>query len=109
MALAYKHFLFFFLQVSMVVEDQARATGAAGGDQLGMLRILRVIRLARLAKLLKVLKASAVFKRWESRIGMQYSTMTLIKWFVFILMLCHWLACAWHTGKSHFVFKRFTP
>ena len=89
-----------FDTVSMVVEDQARATGAAGGDQLGMLRILRVIRLARLAKLLKVLKASAVFKRWESRIGMQYSTMTLIKWFVFILMLCHWLACAWHTVIS---------
>ena len=71
--------------------------GDTGGDQLSMLRILRTIRLARLAKLLKVLKASAVFKRWESRIGMQYSTMTLIKWCVFILMLCHWLANAWHT------------
>ena len=89
-----------FDTVSMVVEDNAAAMGTEGSDQLGMLRILRTIRLARLAKLLKVLKASTVFKRWESRIGMQYSTMTLIKWFVFILMLCHWLACAWHTVIS---------
>ena len=86
-----------FDTVSMVLEDQAAALGETGDTDLSMLRILRTIRLARLAKLLRVLKGSRIFKRWESRIGMQYSTMTLIKWCVFVLVLCHWLACAWHT------------
>ena len=71
-----------------------------GGGGIGQLKILRVVRLARLAKLLKVMKSSAIFKKWESRIGMQFSTMTMIKWAVIIGFLCHWLACAWTTVIS---------
>ena len=88
--------IFPFDTLGLVMESESG--GGSGG--LGQLKILRVIRLARLAKLLKVMKSSAIFKKWESRIGMQFSTLTMIKWGTIISFLCHWLACAWHTVIS---------
>ena len=87
--------IFPFDTLGLVMQNQP-----GGGGNVGQLKILRVVRLARLAKLLKVLKSSAIFKKWESRIGMQYSTQTMIKWLILITFLCHWLACAWHTVIS---------
>ena len=89
--------IFPFDTLGLIMEGQG---GSAGGVPLGQLKLLRVIRLARLAKLLKVMKSSAIFKKWESRIGMQFSTMTMLKWLLIITFLCHWLACAWHTVIS---------
>ena len=51
-------------------------------DDISQLKIFRIVRLARLLKLLRVLRSSRIFKRWESRVGMQHSTTTMIKWYV---------------------------
>ena len=64
-------------------------------DDLSQLKIFRIIRLARLLKLLRVLRSSRIFKRWESRVGMQHSTSTMIKWFITTISLMHILACVW--------------
>jgi potassium voltage-gated channel Eag-related subfamily H protein 7 len=67
----------------------------SNSEEVSQLKFFRMVRLARLLKLLRVLKGSRIFKRWQSRIGMQHSTMTLLKYNVTVIMLCHWLACLW--------------
>ena len=57
---------------------------ATNSDELKNLMVFRVIRLARLAKLLRIFRSSRLFRRWESRIGLQHSTQTMMKW----LMTC---------------------
>ena len=53
-------------------------------EDISQLKIFRIVRLARLLKLLRVLRSSRIFKRWESRVGMQHSTTTMIKWYVLL-------------------------
>lgn len=92
-----KHYLTGWFTIDLVSILPFDTVGLVlNNDDINQLKVFRIIRLARLAKLLRVLRSSRIFKRWESRIGMQYSTMTMIKWTVFVLMLCHWLACLWH-------------
>jgi potassium voltage-gated channel Eag-related subfamily H protein 7 len=74
-----------FDSVGMLLQNEA----------VNQLKIFRIVRLARLLKLLRVLKGSRIFKRWQSRIGMQHSTMTMWKYLITVFALCHWLACLW--------------
>ena len=59
------------------------------------LRALRIVRLLRLAKLLRVFRASRLIDRWQSRLSLGYGHMTMIKFGVFLIVVCHWLACFW--------------
>ena len=63
-----------------------------GGSNL---RALRIVRLLRLAKLLRVFRASRLIDRWQSRLSLGYGHMTMIKFGVFLIVVCHWLACFW--------------
>jgi potassium voltage-gated channel Eag-related subfamily H protein 7 len=68
--------------------------GAPGrGTCISDLKIFRVIRLLRLLKLLRILRASRIFKRWEQQMSMSYSMRSLIKFFVYVCFLAHWIAC----------------
>ena len=46
---------------------------------LERLKILRMIRLLRLLKLARMLRASRMLKRWEAKISIPYSTISLIQ------------------------------
>jgi hypothetical protein len=50
-----------------------------------MLRLLRLIKLAR------ILRASRIFSRWENHISISYGTQSLIKLFIGVLLMLHWL------------------
>jgi hypothetical protein len=72
----------------MVVE----ATSGGGGAQLKMLRIVRCLRLL---KLLRILRASRMFARWEAKITIRHSVLSILKNFGLIVFVSHWGACFW--------------
>ena len=61
----------------------------------GDISILRLIRLLRLFKLLRIVRASRIFKRWESKLGLQHTTMMTFKLCITLFIFNHWLACCW--------------
>lgn len=70
----------------------------SSGDQnsnLSSLKVLRVIRVVRLIKLVRLLRASRMIRRWETRIAINYATLALVKALVSVILLGHWMACAW--------------
>ena len=70
------------------------SVGALSGG-LSILKIIRIIRLMRLLKLFRVLKASRIYKRWEARISIPYSYIELIRFTILLIVMGHWMACAW--------------
>jgi len=62
---------------------------------LGKMKALRIIRLMRLLKLVRIMRASRIFQRWETDISVSYSMMSLSKFLLMIVIVGHWLACAW--------------
>lgn len=57
--------------------------------------MLRVVRVLRLIKLVRLLRASRVFKRWEARLPVPYSTMKLARSILVVVFTCHWFSCVW--------------
>ena len=66
-----------------------------GVGSMTELRTLRVLRALRLIKLIKVLGAARVFKRWETKIAVNYAALSLIKCLIGLLVESHWFACIW--------------
>jgi hypothetical protein len=67
-----------------------------GGSLVLALRLLRLLRIVRLF---------VILKRWEAFSWSNPSVLRVIKYFVSILLLIHWLACFWFysvrcTGRS---------
>jgi len=56
---------------------------------------LRMVRLFRLAKLLRILRASRIFNRWETKLGLQHTSIMTVKLIISLSAACHWLACFW--------------
>jgi len=67
-------------------------------SSVGNARILRNVRLLRLLKLLRIVRANRILTRWESRIGIAYSTISLYKFGITLVTLCHWGACMWYVA-----------
>lgn len=67
-----------------------------GSDVVSRLKILRILRLLRLFKLIKILRSAAILRRWQSRVGIKYSIMSLAKYMTFIVFVAHWMGCFWH-------------
>ena len=53
----------------------------------------RAVRALRLIKLIRLLRASRLLARWQARIGLSHSTLTVLRIIVFMLIACHWYAC----------------
>ena len=64
-------------------------------DNASRLKIIRLVRLMRLLKLIRVVKASRIYERFEEKISVSYSIISLIKFLVLLLVFGHWLACCW--------------
>ena len=50
------------------------------GARGGTFRIFRVIRALRLIKLVRLVRASRMFKRWETRLSINYGMLILTSW-----------------------------
>lgn len=64
-----------------------------GDESTDDLKALRAVRTIRLIKLLKLARGSRIFKRWEMRMSINYSYLTLSSIVGGILIACHWFAC----------------
>lgn len=64
-------------------------------DDLAKLKVLRALRALRLVKLVRLLKASRIFKRWETRLAINYTRLDLVKSLAWALLCAHWIACMW--------------
>ena len=49
----------------------------------------------RLVKLVRLLRGARMFKRWEARLAINYSTLTLALCLIGVLISSHWFACVW--------------
>jgi potassium voltage-gated channel Eag-related subfamily H protein 7 len=85
-----------FDSLSLALDDESCATTPRSQRNacLSDLKIFRIIRLLRLLKLLRILRASRIFKRWETQISISYAARSLMKFFVAVLFLAHWIGCA---------------
>lgn len=64
-------------------------------DGLQQMKVVKVIRLMRLLKLVRMLKASRLFRRFEVRMSITYGTFALLKFFMILVLITHWLANLW--------------
>jgi hypothetical protein len=63
-----------------------------GASTLGILRMVRILRLLKLSR---VLRASRIYKRFQSRNSFPHSVESMFQIGLLLLMLTHWMACAW--------------
>mgnify|MGYP000843880637 FL=1 len=73
------------------------ALKAVSGEDGGgaNLKVFRMIRMARLIKLVRLVRSSRILKRFETRMAINYGTLSLIKIGVGLLITSHWTACIW--------------
>eukprot|EP00854_Cymbomonas_tetramitiformis_P008719 gene8719-10340_t len=64
-------------------------------DAVSNLKALRALKVMRIAKLSRVVRGMRVFKRWESRMSINYAGMNLALLIVGLIMAVHWAACGW--------------
>lgn len=64
------------------------------------LKFIKIIRLLRVFKLLRVMKSMRILSKFSNKSTMSYSTKQLMSFFVMIIFLAHWGACAWHLSSS---------
>jgi len=55
----------------------------------------RSLRLLRLLKLLRLLRMARVLERMKSSFGISYLQISMIKYFLVVLLTVHWTACGW--------------
>ena len=81
------------------------APGAA--EDMDKIRLLRILRVLRLIKLMRLVRASRLFKRWETRLEINYGKLAVAKCIILIVLASHWFACIWglqaslHTSPEH--------
>eukprot|EP00753_Platysulcus_tardus_P007525 PLAT15255.1.p1 GENE.PLAT15255.1~~PLAT15255.1.p1 ORF type:complete len:1169 (+),score=526.22 PLAT15255.1:143-3649(+) len=87
--IAYVRGWFFIDLVSTVpLEAFWDVTGAA-------LQLNRLVRLVRLFKLLRVLRMVRIFKRLEESVSFSPSMVRVLKFFIIMMFVWHWIACAY--------------
>ena len=58
-------------------------------------RMMRLLRALRLVKLMRLVRASRIFKRFETKMSVRYSSLDIVKCLVLVVVTAHWSACAW--------------
>ena len=64
-------------------------------EDFSKLKLLRILRVLRLIKLVRLMRASRMFKRWETRLEINYGKVAVLKCIVLIVLASHWFACVW--------------
>ncbi|CAK0874265.1 unnamed protein product [Prorocentrum cordatum] len=59
------------------------------------LKAVRIVRLLRLVRLIRLAKFQRIASRWHTRAGISYSTISVCKFLILLLMVSHWNACIW--------------
>ena len=79
-----------FDSLTIILENTGDAQAAADFKKL---KIFRVIRLLRLLKLMRLVRGARILQRWENRISIRFSVLSLLKFLISTLIISHWIAC----------------
>lgn len=63
--------------------------------QRNNLRTLKTLRTLRLLKMVRLFRGSRIFKRWETRLAINYHLLAMTQSLLGVLLLGHWMACFW--------------
>ena len=63
-----------------------------GAGAFGLLRMIRILRLLKLAR---IFRASRIYKRFQARNSLPHSVEAMFRIIVTLVVLTHWMACAW--------------
>ena len=86
----------FGLDVFTVIPFDLIFTGVASAARVTVdANMFRLLRMLRLLKLARILRASRIISRWQDHIAVSFALMSLVKFSFLIMVLAHWLACAW--------------
>jgi Ca2+-binding EF-hand superfamily protein len=93
--LTYLKGMFFIDFVSSIPYDLIGM--GSSSDAVGGLRFFRLLRLIRLFKLARIFKSVRIIRRWQDLYGVtvKYSVQQILKFMVFMFIICHWIACLW--------------
>ena len=69
-------------------------------DQEQLLMLLKLLRILRIAKVMKILRAARILKRMEQQMSIKFGVVKLVKFFVLIIMVAHWMACTYYLAGS---------
>ena len=80
--------------------SSSSAVGGGFGDPSSVdptrsLKLLKLVRGLRLVKLLRLLRGSRIFRRFETKMSIRYSTLDLLKCAALVVASAHWSACCW--------------
>eukprot|EP00439_Symbiodinium_sp_Y106_P046962 s836_g6.t1 len=67
----------------------------SGVEDVKELNGVKAIRVLRLVKLFRVLKTSKFTHKYEIPYSIPYQQVTLFKFLLILILVCHWLACVW--------------
>jgi len=67
-------------------------TSSIDGPQFKALRVARALRLI---KMVRLVRASRIFKRWETRMEINYTYLSLSISVLTAVITSHWMACLW--------------
>ena len=59
------------------------------------MQVVRLLRLMRLIKLFRMVRASSAIKHLENHLSVNSAIISLVKYFVLVVVCAHWLACCW--------------
>eukprot|EP00944_MAST-04C_sp_MAST-4C-sp1_P004801 g4801.t1 len=96
-ALTYLKGMFIIDFISSIPYDLIMMFMNTANDGLAHLRFFRLLRLIRLLKLARIVKGVRILKRWQDLYGVtvKYSVQQILKFMVFMFIVCHWIACLW--------------
>ena len=84
----------FWIDLISILVSGLDFVGAGGGD-LYRLQSVRVLRCIRLVKIVRLLRMSRIIKRYETRLALNYSLMSLMRAAFYVFLGSHWIGCVW--------------
>jgi len=96
-ALIARHYLcgWFTLDFLSIAVSAFDVLALFGSEDLSQLKGLRVVRVLRLIKMVRLVRSSRIFKRWETRVAINYAVLSLVKSTLYVMLTAHWFACFW--------------
>ena len=75
-------------------------SGGGNGLKLGTLKLFRTLRLIRLLKLVRLLKLGKMMPKLEDMLGVTPAGLRMIKLFVEVSFIAHFLCCGWYVHAN---------
>ena len=82
--------------ICLVPYDVIVAMAADAHTKVGVFRLIRFLRLFRILKVLRILKLNASAQKVQALLGLDYYTISLLKFAFFIFFAIHMMACGLH-------------